>query len=212
MMTIDVFSDDERRLNESRQTWDEAAAAFDNEPDHGLRDPGVRGAWTKLLKAWLPTTHATILDIGCGTGSLSVVLAELGYDVTGIDLSPAMISLATAKAVAAGYPITFQVMDAAFPQLPLQHFDALVCRHILWALPEPAQVLRRWIALLKPGGRLMLIEGYWNTGAGLHAREIIEALPTGLINILVQDLNDRPEFWGGAVQDERYAIVADLCR
>ena len=58
----------------------------------------------------------------------------------------------------------------------------------------------------------MLIEGYWNTGAGLHAREIIEALPAGLINILVQDLNDRPEFWGGAVQDERYAIVADLCR
>ena len=211
-MTNDTSSDDEQQRRESRQTWDEAAAAFDNEPDHGLRDPSVRGAWTMLLKAWLPTTRAMILDIGCGTGSLSVVLAELGHDVTGIDLSPAMISLAAMKAVAAGQSITFQVMDAAFPQLSLQHFDALVCRHLLWALPEPAQVLRRWVTLLKPGGRFMLIEGYWNTGAGLHAREIIEALPAALINILVQDLSDQPEFWGGAVSDERYAISADLRR
>jgi len=211
-MTNDTSSDDEQQRRESRQTWDEAAAAFDNEPDHGLRDPNVRGAWTMLLKAWLPTTRAMILDIGCGTGSLSVVLAELGHDVTGIDLSPAMISLAAMKAVAAGQSITFQVMDAAFPQLSLQHFDALVCRHLLWALPEPAQVLRRWVTLLKPGGRFMLIEGYWNTGAGLHAQEIIEALPAALINILVQDLSDQPEFWGGAVSDERYAISADLRR
>jgi 2-polyprenyl-3-methyl-5-hydroxy-6-metoxy-1,4-benzoquinol methylase len=209
-MTNDTFLDDERRRRETRQIWDEAAAAFDNEPDHGLRDPSVRGAWTKLLKAWLPTTRATLLDIGCGTGSLSVVLAELGHDVTGIDLSSVMISLAATKARAAGQLITFQVMDAAFPQLLPQHFDALVCRHLLWALPEPAQVLRRWIKLLKPGGRIVLIEGYWNTGGGLHAHEIVEALPAALINVAVQNLSDQPELWGGAVSDERYAVSADL--
>jgi 2-polyprenyl-3-methyl-5-hydroxy-6-metoxy-1,4-benzoquinol methylase len=209
-MTTNTSPDDEQRLHESRQIWDEAAAAFDNEPDHGLRDPSVRGAWTKLLKAWLPATRAAILDVGCGTGSLSVVLAELGHDVTGIDLSPAMISRAAAKAADAGQSISFQVMDAAFPHLSLHYFDAIVCRHLLWALPEPAQVLRRWVELLKPGGRLVLIEGYWKTGAGLYAQEIIEALPTSLINITAKNLSEQPELWGGAVSDERYAISADL--
>ena len=63
---------------------------------------------------------------------------------------------------------------------------------------------------LKPGGRLVLIEGYWNTGAGLHAQEIVEALPTALMNLAVQNLSDQPELWGGAVSDERYAVSADL--
>ena len=161
MMTNDISSDDEQRLSELRQTWPEAAAAFDNEPDHGLRDPGVRGAWTNLLKTWLPATRATILDIGYRTGSLSMALAALGHDVTGIDLSPAMISLAEAKAAATGQSITFQVMDAAFPQFPLQQFDVLVCRHLLWALPAPAQVPRRWVELLKPGGRLARPGNCW---------------------------------------------------
>ena len=210
MKTNDTSLDDAKRLYESRQYWDEAAAAFDNEPDHGLRDPSARDAWTKLLKTQLPTTRTTILDVGCGTGSLSVVLAELGHDVTGIDLSPAMILQAKAKAAAAGQSISFQVMDATFPQLPLQHFDSIVCRHLLWALPEPARVLRRWVELLKPSGRLVLIEGYWKTGSGLHVQEIVAALPPTLINVAIQDLTDQPELWGSAVSDERYAIVVDL--
>src|SRR5215208_3144651 len=103
----------EKRLQESRQYWDDLASTFDNEPDHGLRDPVVRGTWIKLLETWLPQTSVTILDIGCGTGSLSIALAELGHKVTGIDLSPSMISLAQPKAASYGLPIEFHVMDAA---------------------------------------------------------------------------------------------------
>lgn len=189
--------------------WDQAAASFDDEPDHGLRDPIIRGAWTEWLKVWLPVTRAAILDVGCGTGSLSVVLAGLGHDVTGIDWSPAMISLAEAKALATPHPIKFHVMDAALPQLPPQQFEVIVCRHLLWALSARAQVLQRWVELLKPGGRLVLIEGYWSTGAGLHASEIVEAFPSSLTEVSVQNLSHQPDFWGGEVFDERYAIIAD---
>jgi hypothetical protein len=42
--------DDEKQRRESQHYWDAAAASFDNEPDHGLRDPLVREAWTKLLE------------------------------------------------------------------------------------------------------------------------------------------------------------------
>jgi 2-polyprenyl-3-methyl-5-hydroxy-6-metoxy-1,4-benzoquinol methylase len=202
-------SDDyEKRLQESQQYWDQQAAAFDNEPDHGLRDPLILRTWAEWLKKWLPVSNSTVLDIGCGTGSLSVVLARLGHPVTGIDLSPAMIAMAQAKAVSHGLQIAFYIMDAAFPQLP-QQYDAIICRHLLWALPEPTAVLQRWVELLKTNGRLILIEGYWKTGSGLHANEIKKMLPSSLINITVENLSDHPNFWGGSVSDERYAVIAD---
>lgn len=196
-------------LDQSRQLWDAAAPTFDNEIDHGLIGP-ARAAWMEILRAALPLENAAILDIGSGTGSLSVVLAELGHKVTGIDISPEMIKRAEAKAAAAGQTIDFHVMDAADPQFEPASFDAIVCRHILWALPDPDQVLRRWIKLLKPAGRLALIEGFWSTGAGLHAEQIVAALPPTLTNVTVQQLSQHADLWGGVMTDERYMVTGQL--
>ncbi|MYQ98083.1 MULTISPECIES: SAM-dependent methyltransferase [unclassified Streptomyces] len=56
--------------------WDARAAGFDEEPDHGLRDPAVRAAWAARLRSWLPGHLADVLDLGCGTGSLSLLAAQ----------------------------------------------------------------------------------------------------------------------------------------
>jgi 2-polyprenyl-3-methyl-5-hydroxy-6-metoxy-1,4-benzoquinol methylase len=206
--------EDERRLEEARRYWDNAAAAFDDEPDHGLLDPQTLHAWTTLLRTWMPAPAAAVLDMGCGTGSLTVVLAGLGHDVTGVDISPAMVERAQAKAKAGGHSIEFHSMDAAAPQLASwlapQSFDVIVCRHLLWALAEPDQALRRWAGLLKPAGRLLLIEGFWSTGAGMHATELVAALPAAVTAVSVQNLSAQPAYWGKTVTDERYAVIADL--
>jgi len=201
-----------QRRQETQQYWDDFAHTFDDEPDHGLHDPLVREAWTQLLKAAFPRPNAAILDVGCGTGSLSVVLAGMGHEVTGIDLSPAMIAAAEAKAARHGLAVEFFVMDAAFPQLPPRHFDGLICRHLLWALPDPHKVLQRWSELLQPEGRLILIEGYWDTGGGLHASEVTAMLPPSFAHVSVQNLSTSPNFWGRPVTDERYMIAADYGR
>jgi 2-polyprenyl-3-methyl-5-hydroxy-6-metoxy-1,4-benzoquinol methylase len=120
-----------------------------------------------------------------------------------------MIERARVKTEAAGQSVAFIVMDAADPQIE-QKFDVIVCRHVLWALPEPADVLQRWMTLLKPNGRLVLIEGFWHTGAGLHADEVLKMLPSSFTQTIVEHLSDQPALWGKPVNDERYAVIADL--
>lgn len=74
--------------------WDAAALTFDAEPDHGLRAEHTRAAWARRLASWLPPGPVDVLDIGCGTGSLSLLLAEAGHRVTGVDLAPRMVERA----------------------------------------------------------------------------------------------------------------------
>lgn len=197
-------------MDNPKHLWDEAAVTFDQEADHGLRDPNVLQAWTELLKAWMPPKKASVLDVGCGTGSLSLILARLGYTVTGIDISPQMLAQAQVKAKTAGQAIAFSLMDAASPHFAPQSFDVLVCRHVLWALSDPPQVLKNWVNLLTSLGRLILIEGYWDTGVGLPAKKLVAGLPPTLKVTAVQDLSTQPAYWGRMVKDERYVIIADL--
>ncbi|SEQ85409.1 Methyltransferase domain-containing protein [Streptomyces sp. yr375] len=190
--------------------WDAAAPAFDDEPDHGLRDPEVRAAWARRLRTWLPERGCAVLDLGCGTGTLSLLVAEQGHRVTGVDLSPPMIDLARAKL--AGHDAVFLLGDAAAPPVGGQRFDALLVRHVLWTLPDPARVLRHWRGLLRPGGRLVLVEGVWGTvtPVGIPADRLTALLAPLAGNTRVERLSDDARLWGGEVEDERYAVVATV--
>lgn len=189
--------------------WNDQAATFDDEPDHGLSDPQVRGAWGALLTELVTGDGRRVADLGCGTGSLSVLLAEQGHRVTGVDVAPAMVERAARKAAGLGLDARFGVGDAATPPLPGASFDVVLSRHVLWALPDPRASLRRWTDLLAPGGRLVLVEGYWFTEAGMHADDVVAALDPRLTLREVRRLDD-PSYWGKPVTDERYVVVADL--
>jgi SAM-dependent methyltransferase len=190
------------------RTWDDEADTFDDAPDHGLRHPATRQAWTELLLPLVGSEPARVADLGCGTGTLSVLLAERGHRVSGVDFSVRMIELATEKGSTAGVDATFVRGDASDPPLSAGEFDVVLSRHVLWAMPDPASALRNWISLLRPGGRLVLVEGRWHTGAGLpadDARELVHA--TDLRSVELRLLDD-PQLWGADIIDERYLLTA----
>ena len=181
--------------------WDGQAHSFDDEPDHGLSDPLTRTAWRELLLGVLPAAPARIADLGCGTGTLSALLAEAGYDVVGVDFSPAMLERARVKAPR----VQFVLGDAADPAAIGDGFDAVLCRHVLWALPDPGAALARWSALA-PHGPIVLIEGRWHTGGGLSGEQTASLLRAVRRDVAVELLTD-PVLWGGEIDDERYLAV-----
>jgi SAM-dependent methyltransferase len=184
--------------------WDAEAEAFDEAADHGLRDPGVRAAWRSLLVSLVPAPPARVADLGCGTGTLSLLLADEGHAVDGVDFSPAMVARARAKGEGRR-DVRFVVGDAAAPALDRAAYDVVLCRHVLWALPDPTAALRRWVDLLAPGGRLVLVEGRWFNGAGLSAAETVRLVEaTGRPAELT--LLSEPAYWGREITDERYVV------
>jgi SAM-dependent methyltransferase len=188
--------------------WDAHAATFDDEADHGLRDPSVRAAWTELLLPLMPDPPATIVDLGCGTGSLSLLLAAAGHRVRGLDGSRKMIALARAKADAAGLAVELTQGDAAEPPYEPASADVVLCRHVLWALEDRDAVIARWVRLLKPGGRLVLVEGNWATGAGLPAVECRDLVLRHRRTADLRQLAGDSALWGRDVEDERYLLVS----
>jgi SAM-dependent methyltransferase len=187
--------------------WDEQAASFDQAPDHGLHDPRMRAAWTALLVSLLPAGPCRIVDLGCGTGTLALLLASQGHAVTGIDLSPKMIELARHKAQAAAVGVDLRVGDASAPALERREFDVVLARHVLWTLPDPDVAIGRWLDLLNARGRLLLIEGRWGTGAGLTATEALQ-----LVRAHGHEAEAIPipseAYWGAKITDERYVVVS----
>ncbi|GAA4915979.1 class I SAM-dependent methyltransferase [Streptomyces coeruleoprunus] len=207
--------------------WDTASASFDDEPDHGLRPAATRRAWARRLRGWIPADGpCDVLDLGCGTGSLALLLAEDGHRVTGVDLAPRMVARAREKLAAAGLPGRFTVGDAAAPPTGDERFDVVLVRHVVWTLPEPERALRTWAGLLRAGGRLVLVEGLWREatadaapyvpgaeglpwgGGGVRADELAAVVRPFVADVRVEHLGDDPDLWGGPVHDERYALVA----
>ncbi|MFI1399342.1 class I SAM-dependent methyltransferase [Streptomyces sp. NPDC020681] len=207
--------------------WDAAAPTFDDEPDHGLRADATRAAWDRLLRAWTPAEAADVLDVGCGTGSLSLLLARAGHRVTGVDLSPRMVDQARTKLTTAGLAGRFLVGDASNPPTADERFDVLLSRHLVWTLPDPEAALREWVTRVRPGGRLILVEGRWRESGqsgvpyvaraeslpwhgGIGADDLAAAVRPLVTDLRVEPLSGDPRLWGGPVSDERYALMAEV--
>jgi trans-aconitate 2-methyltransferase len=127
-----------------------------------------RGA--DLLDLLDPKPGERILDLGCGTGHLTVQIAERGAEVTGLDSSASMIAQARQN-----YPkLKFTLADARSFELP-EPVDAVFSNAALHWIQEAESVVRSVARAVKPGGRFVL-----EMGAKRNVAQIALALETVL--------------------------------
>ncbi len=124
-----------------------------------------------------------LLDVACGSGWLSEYFARLGYDVTGIDISPQLIELSRDR-LRAVPPLVdhqteircqFRVHDIEAAQLEEQ-FDAVVCYDAMHHFADEQATARHLAAMLPIGGLLFIMEGNRPAPASAAEKELIDVM------------------------------------
>ena len=156
--------EDKQIKEEIAEYWDTRGGVYDTQPGHGLLSKEEKDEWLKFLKSVLPEGTERVLDVGGGTGFLTLLIAELGVNVKSIDLSEGMQADAKRKAVEWNLTdrVEFAIADAEDTGEEAESFDAVVNRHLLWTLPHPSEAVDEWLRVIRPGGRVIVIDGDWH--------------------------------------------------
>ena len=147
--------------------------------------------WIGELCERLPQRkYLRILDAGCGAGFFELLLAPLGHEITGIDLTQSMIEkgrVLLAEHNASNAELL--VMDAEKPDFPDGFFDAVISRNLTWNLPHPAEAYREWHRVLKPGGVLLNYDAEY--AKGFHEYDQAEnCAHSDIDNALIEECHD----------------------
>lgn len=144
--------------DEIRRYWDDDAATYDHAEHHYPTSAAVKAAWAAALARLLPDSPARVLDVGAGTGFLSLIAARIGHKVTALDVSKNMLERLKGHAETEG--LTIDVVEGSAGEPPAGPWDVVMERHLVWTLPDPAGALKAWREVA-PMGRLLLVEGLW---------------------------------------------------
>ena len=144
--------------------WSQIAPGYDahsgNVAEYG--SPAYE-RWVDALASALPAAPADVLDVATGTGYVALAAAALGHRVTATDLAPAMLDEVAAAAKARDLTVDCRLGDAVTPAFEPRSFDTVTNRHLLWTLREPATAMANWREVLRPGGRIVAVDGFWFT-------------------------------------------------
>jgi len=143
----------ERRRRESRAYFDRVAAAFGEQVLPGRTWEGLARGLLRLAP------RARYVDLGIGDGMLTLMLAEVAESVTAVDLSPEMLRQLESRARAKGIS-NVEVVEADIEDLPLEdgEYDVAVLSQALHHASDPARCLAEARRILKPGGKVLVLD------------------------------------------------------
>lgn len=194
-----------------RDYWSDRAATFDDDPGHRIDDGAEMAAWEVLFRRHLGDGDGrALLDLASGTGEISRLCQRLGFAVTGLDWAEPMLERARAKLPG----VTFIQADAERTTLPSASMDVIVTRHLVWTLVDPMAAFAEWFRVLKPEGKLLIVDGDF-VSRGLLGRIFQRMVPTGSHSAMFttnaerhKDILARVHFSGGARADQVAALLS----
>lgn len=115
-----------------------------------------------------------ILDIGCGLGGKTLVYAEAGGDVTGVDLDPVHCSGAADYALGSGCPLNVVCGDATLLPFSDSSFDIVIANDSMEHFHDPASALNELVRVVRPGSLVFLFFTPWRSPLGSHLYDQIK--------------------------------------
>ena len=154
-------------LSENKNYWTGRASGYSEVSQWELATE-QRQKWRDCLHAEIAEQFPDrapeklrVLEVGTGPGFFAILLCELGYDVTAIDLTPAMLEEAKKNAGLLADRIQWMEMNAEALLFSDESFDVVVSRNLTWNLPHPDAAYVEWARVLKPGGLLLNFDANW---------------------------------------------------
>lgn len=145
--------------------WDERAVSYSCNVREELEGEDL-AAWSAVLKRHLPLPEAEVgraLDLGCGPGFFSIILAQQGFVVDAVDASRGMLTQAAANVKRAQLADSVSFHEGDVSRLPFSdnEFDAVVLRNVTWLMRDPEAAYAEWRRVLAPGGKLLVFDANW---------------------------------------------------
>lgn len=187
---------------EIRDYWSRRSKTFDLAFGHRIPQGPEFDAWALAIREHLGREPRRVLELACGTGEVTRVILSLGHEVTGLDFSEDMLAVARNKH-AGEKRLRLILADAENPMEPDACHDAIICRHLVWTLPDPQQAFAEWFRILRPGGRLLIFDGNWATPTPLGR------LAKGAIALIDRFGTPDPHY-DGAMGERHRHIMAQL--
>ncbi|MDR0536955.1 MAG: bifunctional demethylmenaquinone methyltransferase/2-methoxy-6-polyprenyl-1,4-benzoquinol methylase UbiE [Tannerellaceae bacterium] len=155
------YDKSERKGRQIEQMFDGIASAYDRL--NCILSLGLDAGWRRKAASTLSTySPARILDLAAGTGDMALTLSRILHPehITAVDISENMLSTGKMKALRAGYSslIDFERQDCMSLTFPDESFDAVTIAFGLRNFENIEQGLSEMRRVLKPGGRLLILE------------------------------------------------------
>lgn len=142
--------------SESQKHFDAAAAKWDENP---VRAELGRKAAAAILGALQPSPDAHAMDIGCATGTVTLNLCPHFAHIVAVDNSAGMIDMLSRKTEELGVTnVTALHADLTHDPLPAVQLDVIFSSMALHHMPDPDTLLQRVCGLLRPGGRVCILD------------------------------------------------------
>lgn len=145
-------------LEEIKAYWNQRAYGYSQSTHEELKGDNFE-YYTQILTEGAPAgSELKCLDLGCGPGLFSTLLAKLGHKVTAFDYSEDMLEQAKKNFIACALSVETVRGDAQKLPFADSTFDYIVSRNVMWVMEQPERAYSEWLRVLRPGGRMMIVD------------------------------------------------------